>query len=51
VEYKLERLNVSATPTQVDEVLKRVKELGVRKKGLVSDDELKEIVRQVLTGC
>ena len=50
VEYKLERLNVSATPTQVDEVLKRVKELGVKKKGLVSDDELKEIVRQVLTG-
>jgi isopropylmalate/homocitrate/citramalate synthase len=48
VEYKLERLHVSATSTQVDEVLKRVKELGVKKKGLVSDDELREIVREVL---
>ena len=48
VEYKLEKLNVSATAVQVDEVLKRVKELGVRKRGLVTDDEFREIVKEVL---
>jgi isopropylmalate/homocitrate/citramalate synthase len=49
VEYKLEKLNLSATPTQVDEVLKKVKELGVRNKGLVSDGEFKDIVKEVLS--
>jgi isopropylmalate/homocitrate/citramalate synthase len=48
VEYKLEKLNVAATPTQVDEILKRVKERGVKNKGLVSDDEFKDIVGEVL---
>jgi isopropylmalate/homocitrate/citramalate synthase len=48
VEYRLEKMNVKATSEQADEVLRRVKELGVQKKGLVSDDELKGIVREVL---
>jgi len=48
VEYKLEKLKVTATPDQVDEILKRVKELGIKKKGLVSDDEFKGIAKGVL---
>jgi methanogen homocitrate synthase len=48
VEYKLEKMNVKASPEQVDEVLKEVKSLGLKKKGLVSDNELKEIVKKVI---
>ncbi len=48
VEYKLEKLNVKTTPEQVDEVLKEVKDLGLKKKGLVSEEEFKEIVGRVL---
>ena len=48
VEFKLGKLNLEVSSAQADEVLRRVKELGVQKKGLVSDDELKDIVREVL---
>jgi isopropylmalate/homocitrate/citramalate synthase len=48
VEYKLEKMNVKASPEQVDEVLKEVKALGLKKKGLVNDKELKEIVKKVI---
>ena len=48
VEYRLEKMNVKATSEQTDEILKKVKELGVKKKGLVSDDEFKGIVGDVL---
>jgi isopropylmalate/homocitrate/citramalate synthase len=48
VEFKLGKLNLQVSSAQADEVLRRVKELGVQKKGLVSDDELKDIVREVL---
>ncbi len=48
VEFKLEKLNVKATSEQTDEILKRVKELGVRKKGILTDDEFKGIVKQVV---
>jgi isopropylmalate/homocitrate/citramalate synthase len=41
-------MNVKASPEQVDEVLKEVKSLGLKKKGLVSDNELKEIVKKVI---
>jgi methanogen homocitrate synthase len=48
VEYRLEKLNVKATPEQTDEILKKVKDLGVKKKGLVSDDEFKAIIKEVI---
>jgi 2-isopropylmalate synthase len=48
VEYKLEKINVKATSEQVDEILKKVKELGVKKKGLVNDDEFKRMVKEIL---
>ena len=48
VEFKLEKLNVKATSEQADEILKKVKELGVKKKGLVNDDEFKRMVKEVL---
>ena len=48
VEFKLEKINVKATSEQTDEILKRVKDLGVQKKGILSDEEFKTIVNQVV---
>jgi isopropylmalate/homocitrate/citramalate synthase len=48
VEYKLEKINVKTTSEQTDEILKKVKELGIKKKGLVSEEEFKGIVGDVL---
>jgi isopropylmalate/homocitrate/citramalate synthase len=48
VEYKLKKLGVQATANQVNELLKEVKELGMKKKGLVSDDEFRRIVEKIL---
>jgi isopropylmalate/homocitrate/citramalate synthase len=47
VEYKLEKLNLQATPDQVGQILEKVKELGIKKKGLVNDSEFKKIVKHV----
>jgi len=47
VEYKLEQLKLEASAEQVDEILVAVKELGVKKKGHVNDDEFKVIVANV----
>jgi len=48
VEYKLEQLGLEATADQVVAILKKVKELGVKKRGLVSDDEFRGIVEELL---
>jgi len=48
VEYKLEKLNFKAEPEQVNEVMIKVKELGVKKKGLINDDEFSSIAKEVL---
>jgi methanogen homocitrate synthase len=48
VEYKLEQLNIKATPDQVEKVLEKVKALGIKKKGLVNDDEFRNIIKEVL---
>jgi methanogen homocitrate synthase len=48
VEYKLEKLGIQATADQVSEVVKKVKELGMKKKGLVSDNEFRRIVEKIL---
>jgi isopropylmalate/homocitrate/citramalate synthase len=48
VEYKLGQLGVQTTQIQVDETLKKVKELGIQKKGIVSDKEFRNIVEEVL---
>ena len=48
VEYKLDKLGLYAAQGQVDEILNKVKELGLKKKGLVNDNELKEIVARVV---
>jgi isopropylmalate/homocitrate/citramalate synthase len=48
VEYKLEKMNFKATSEQTEDILKRVKDLGVRKKGILNDDEFKGIVKEVL---
>ena len=50
VEYKLEQLNLKASSEQTDEILKKVKELGVRKKGILTEDEFKTVVRGVVKG-
>jgi isopropylmalate/homocitrate/citramalate synthase len=47
IRIKLEELGLQAPEGAEAELLRRVKELGTRKKGLVSDDELRELVAQV----
>ncbi len=47
IEWKLKSLGISATPEQVDTVLKKVKSLAESKKGLVSDEEFGSIVEQL----
>lgn len=48
IQYKLEKLGIKATPDQENEILMKVKELGMKKKGLVEDSEFKSIVEEVL---
>jgi len=48
IEYKLNQLSVKANAGQIDEILDRVKKLGIRNKGLVNDKEFKGIVEEVL---
>lgn len=48
IQYKLEKLGIKATPDQENEILLKVKELGMKKKGLVEDSEFKSIVEEVL---
>ena len=48
VEYRLEKLNVKATSEQTEEILRKIKDLGVKKKGLVTDDEFKGIIKEVI---
>ena len=50
IEYKLGKLNISATPEQVDTILLAVKDLGLKKKGLVTDGEFDKIVKGVVKG-
>ncbi len=47
VEYKLNEMGVSATPEEIEKILGKVKECGSRKKGLVSQKEFVQIVREV----
>jgi methanogen homocitrate synthase len=48
IEYKLGELGEAANPDQVDEIVKKVKELGIKKKGLLSDEEFRRVVDEVL---
>lgn len=50
LEYKMEKLGLQTDPKYLDEILKQVKALGVRKKGLVSDQEFQDIVQKVSSG-
>jgi len=47
IEYKLGQLQLEATSEQIDGILAAVKDLGVKKKGHVNDDEFKEIVAKI----
>jgi methanogen homocitrate synthase len=52
IKVKLSEWNIQGyNDDQVDEIVKRVKELSSIKKGLVSDEELKEIIRTVIDYC
>ncbi|MDF1592460.1 MAG: hypothetical protein P1P89_13165 [Desulfobacterales bacterium] len=50
IEYKLGKMNMSATSEQVDTILLAVKDMGLKKKGLVSDGEFEKIVKDVVKG-
>jgi isopropylmalate/homocitrate/citramalate synthase len=47
VEHKLEMLGLEASPEQVHEILAKVKELAMKKKGLVSEKEFNGIVEGI----
>ena len=48
IEYKAKAMGYTLTDEQLNEVLKKVKELSLKKKGLVSDREFREIITEVL---
>jgi len=48
IDYMLGKLNISATSEQADKILLAVKELGLKKKGIVSDAEFGKIVKDVM---
>lgn len=48
INYKLEEMGIKATDEQVAEILTQVKERSIKKKGPVSDDEFKIIVKRVI---
>ena len=48
IEHFLEKAKISAKPEQVAEILKRVKDMGIAKKGLVSQKEFNGIVSEVV---
>jgi isopropylmalate/homocitrate/citramalate synthase len=48
VDMKLDDLGLEATEEQRSEILTRIKELGIQKKGLVTDDEFLDIHRAAL---
>ena len=48
IEYKLGELGRDANSDQVDEIVRRVKDLGIKKKGLLTDEEFKRVVDEVL---
>jgi 2-isopropylmalate synthase len=47
VEYKLEKLGLKVPQEMIGDVLVEVKELGVKKKGLITDSEFTGIVSQI----
>ena len=50
IDYKLGQLNISATSEQVDQILLAVKEMGLKKKGIVTDAEFEKIVKDTVKG-
>ena len=48
VEYQLEKMKVKASAEQVNEILQKVKDLGVKKKGILTDAEFKGIVQEIV---
>ena len=48
VVYKLKELGLSAPENKYDEILKRVKNTGIRLKRTLTNDEFKQIVQEVL---
>ena len=48
IEEHLERRGKTATPEQATEILNRVKQISVEKKGLLSDQEFDAVVAEVL---
>ncbi len=47
LEYKMKQLDLEASPDQLETILERVKGLGLKKKGVVTEQELIEIVQTV----
>jgi isopropylmalate/homocitrate/citramalate synthase len=48
VKYFLEKLNLHASVEEIEQILVRIKEEGIKKKRLLTDDEFCEIHRQIV---
>ena len=49
ITYNLEKLGIKdATDESIGEMLKRVKDLGIEKRGLLTDEEFRDIVDSVM---
>lgn len=48
VSYKLNQMGMTATDEQIAQILAGVKELGIKKKGLLSDQEFLSIVKECM---
>ena len=46
-QYKLKENGVEVSTEQIDKILALVKELGIKKKGLVTDGEFLDIVKDI----
>lgn len=46
IRWKLRELGIAASPEQVETLLKEVKSLSIEKKGLITDQDFKELVKK-----
>ncbi len=48
IQFMMEKMGVTATDEQISEALVQVKDLGAKKKGTVSEEEVKEIISKTI---
>ena len=49
IQHWLDKIGVKATPEQVDQLLLKVKDISLKRKGLLTESEFRNLVAQVVT--